>query len=234
MKSIAYSIAPLCGSLAVADDQGHWGQQITYEFDQASAGGLSGSIKTNYFNIWNPISASQVVNLDFSKFDLDGVKDKYPQCFPEGWKKEDIQMMWHVHVKWNNQNDSGYITDCSPDNTGGHYDPTFACGPASQYTKDTVCTAREKKYNCNSDSFDTEVISCEMGDLSGKFGFLKPYAYSGWNRVYKVYHDTFAPPSALFNKPMYQLENPGWSMVLHLVCSEAKNPRIVCAKGVQK
>lgn len=52
--------------------------------------------------------------------------------------------------------------------TGGHYDPTLACGPASgnPHCKDAGCSF---SYSCN---FAADPYSCEVGDLSGKYGTL--------------------------------------------------------------
>ena len=46
-------------------------------------------------------------------------------------------MSWHIHEKWTHTDAVGRVgpTDCGPAFTGGHYDPTFACGPASQHRK---------------------------------------------------------------------------------------------------
>ena len=46
-------------------------------------------------------------------------------------------MSWHIHEKWTHTDAVGRVgpTNCGPAFTGGHYEPTFACGPASQHRK---------------------------------------------------------------------------------------------------
>merc|ERR1712166_831678 len=40
---------------------------------------------------------------------------------------------WHIHEKWTSTASEAYGADCGSANTGGHYDPTYGCGGASQH-----------------------------------------------------------------------------------------------------
>ena len=77
------------------------------------------------------------------------------------------KLNWHVHDGPANQGES----NCGADVTGGHYDPTYGCGGASQY-KGTVCeylknnTRTDYVYACSQESQG----KCEIGDQSGKMG----------------------------------------------------------------
>ena len=73
---------------------------------------------------------------------------------------------------------------CASDVTGGHYDPTFACGGSSQNNANGVCaflraqpqapagtgnvTAADSYASCSKDNQS----SCEIGDQSKKLGKL--------------------------------------------------------------
>ena len=77
---------------------------------------------------------------------------------------EQSTVAYHLHTIW--LNDCSYSTDtCGSDYTGLHYDPTFKCGGASEARDDVEC--EDVEYMC--DSFET----CEVGDLSGKYGKLE-------------------------------------------------------------
>lgn len=75
---------------------------------------------------------------------------------------------WHVHDLGAHPGDE---SNCGADVTGGHYDPTYGCGGASQY-KGTVCdylktnTRPDYVYACSQESQG----KCEIGDQSGKMG----------------------------------------------------------------
>jgi len=109
-------------------------------------------------------------------------------------------LKYHIHSFWNNKtatSSAGQVA-CGAANTGGHYDPSFACSASSQgnidttsynvsgqpVVKATYCallgrttTSRPPyKYSCNSTIFQQQghFSQCEVGDLSGKFGVLLP------------------------------------------------------------
>ena len=73
-------------------------------------------------------------------------------------------------------------TECDGGATGGHYDPTYACRPASDFAG-AVCGALANKHPRKgpppysySDECTLETPSaCELGDISGKAGQVNPY-----------------------------------------------------------
>lgn len=192
-------------------------------FSSFSAGGASGSIEVTYPNR-NPMFAEIDVNLDLSGLELDEIKDTHPECD----YTSPLKFKWHLHVKWeNNNDDSGFLDDCSADITGGHYDPTFACGGASQYKDNHICTTGRPAYACTPETFETNGINCEMGDFSGKFGELE---VGEDKKIVKKFRDFFFPAQSLYDKPMYLEPNLKWNFILHLSCPEEKNPRVLCAR----
>lgn len=85
------------------------------------------------------------------------------------------ELNWHIHEKWPTSGSTSLegADDCGPTNTGGHYDPSFGCGGASQYQGDGKCTAigRGKAENQNQAcNLMGDSSTCEYGDLSGKMG----------------------------------------------------------------
>merc|ERR1719471_2818304 len=78
-------------------------------------------------------------------------------------------------------------SDCGGDYTGGHYDPTLACGPASGNPN---CPADRSSYKCTPETYMVNPASCEYGDLSGKFGPVFPYKNNNGNSGYVYVRDT--------------------------------------------
>ena len=80
----------------------------------------------------------------------------------------ETMLNWHVHER-------AIPEDGSCTDTGGHWDPTFGCGGASQYKgADGVCgllatnvPGRVIKQTCEPKE---DITKCEMGDLSSKMG----------------------------------------------------------------
>mmetsp|Transcript_18617 Transcript_18617/g.22867 ORF Transcript_18617/g.22867 Transcript_18617/m.22867 type:complete len:438 (+) Transcript_18617:108-1421(+) len=68
-----------------------------------------------------------------------------------------VAVSYHLHRKWDG-------ISCNSGSTGGHYDPTSQCGPASG--ADCPPTAGGN-YTCQEDT-----AFCEVGDLSGQAGTL--------------------------------------------------------------
>ena len=122
---------------------------------------------------------------------------------------------WHVH--------DGPATDgesnCGAAVTGGHYDPTYGCGGASQY-KGTVCeylknnTRTDYVYACSQESQG----KCEIGDQSGKMG--KVDASEGLLGVRQTFSDDWIGDVA-------DLDNK--ALVFHCCTATSCATRVACA-----
>ena len=71
---------------------------------------------------------------------------------------------YHIHESWNHNDTYAHVgeTDCGSDYTGNHWDPWLSSG--------TQVDCGSTDYNCNSTLFENDEYSCEIGDLSGKYG----------------------------------------------------------------
>eukprot|EP00122_Pirum_gemmata_P007745 Pgem_evm1s7122 len=116
--------------------------------------------------------------------------------------KKFLKLNWHYHVKPPMSEllgQGGVSEQCSGSITGGHYDPTLACGPATDERQSCDLLNRTNAdYNCNPESFKKDQFACEVGDLSGKFGqFVIPYTEPKWFKYYqekcikKEYEDSY-------------------------------------------
>ena len=120
--------------------------------------------------------------------DFDSSLPSY-EC-PDGLK-------WHIHEK---PAKVDYITnpavECGLDVTGNHYDPTFGCGPASQHTG-YLCD----QIGTKSCSPKDDVTTCEMRDLSGKFGHIKfdKHEEQTWEDFYITNVDNFEDMLIVFH-----------------------------------
>ena len=210
------------------DNCGQRTPDIRADFAAEKAGGVSGFIDWDYYSSNNALAASVKVDLNMNDVDWDDIKEKYEDC--AGVNEHNAEWTWHLHAKWTHAHDSGFLDACGPDHTGGHVDPTFACGGASQYKNDPVCTAQKEEtdfaYTCNPNAYAANPAQCEMGDFSGKFGRLKA---STNKQIDFTAKDYFMAPRSTYNKPTYQAPVVKWSVVFHLVCPNS-TPRIFCAK----
>ncbi|KAL8271711.1 hypothetical protein Esti_004367 [Eimeria stiedai] len=92
-------------------------------------------------------------------------------------------LTFHQHEFGRNAVSRGQFNDsgaCSPENTGGHHDPGFACGPLggaackelridpSSALKGTSMYTGE--YRCTPNIYQKRPFACHAGDLSGKVG----------------------------------------------------------------
>jgi len=104
-------------------------------------------------------------------------------------KSEKPTFMYHIHEKF--PDDKRYATgaECGSDSTGGHWDPTAACGPASGNPACAKCTKRKQPYQCSPETFDPKNSNqynpanpqaCELGDLSNMFGDLTAFKKLPW------------------------------------------------------
>jgi len=119
---------------------------------------------------------------------------------------------------------------CGGDVTGGHYDPTFACGGASQNRNNDVCdilfetdqtpagTGKVDTDDYKTTCAKNNQSSCEIGDQSGKLGPLKA------TRKKQQFNDNWMTPIGALD---------GRSLVLHCCYdndgTESCSPRLACA-----
>jgi hypothetical protein len=101
---------------------------------------------------------------------------------------------WHIHERWNFPAAGGPTssTTCGPDETGGHYDPGFACGGASQHqcAEGGGCPCEQLGFLGVNDfqrtcDLQDDAFSCEVGDLSGKLGRIEARTGIGFRRIYE-------------------------------------------------
>ena len=146
------------------------------------------------------------------------------------------EFSWQIHEKWTHAagNDWAYGTDCGPDKTGAHYDPTSKCGPASGCTDEEKASA-EYTSTCG---YVTEELEggCELGDLSGRHGELETVTEGASTTIPHVaFLDPFFPAFAGLGPTIEGTaeteDSKTRSLVLHLTCSSA--PRVFCARLFQ-
>ena len=109
---------------------------------------------------------------------------------------------YHIHSYWTNSSvfSSSGSTYCGASFTGGHYDPYLGCSSTSQYASSPPLCGRAYRnstygytYNCSSASFGSKSgsvtgyePSCEVGDLSGKFGMANTTVPGGVANLYTL------------------------------------------------
>mmetsp|Transcript_3297 Transcript_3297/g.2934 ORF Transcript_3297/g.2934 Transcript_3297/m.2934 type:complete len:295 (-) Transcript_3297:33-917(-) len=144
-------------------------------------------------------------------------------------------LKYHIHSYWTNPNttSSAGSTYCGAPYTGGHYDPTFACSTSSQnYT--TACTTLGRipsdgyTYTCTPEIYsDGDYASCELGDLSGKFGIVYPTEGTVQFSTSDPLVDT-NPPYEVSYETNVKNSLKWSSIVFH--CGTSAAPRLVCAE----
>lgn len=84
------------------------------------------------------------------------------------------QLNWHIHEEPGTgirDGDSGNADGCAKAVTGGHFDPTFACGGASQNQDNGICDAIDAELGDSYSDCSTDAqYNCEVGDQSNKLG----------------------------------------------------------------
>jgi len=185
-------------------------EDIKYSFDPATSGGVTGSITVKYLSKGAEICA----DLDVSKADWNALKKFDGNCSGEAVST----FKWHIHTVWKNTATSGFLSQCSLEAAGNHYDPLFSCGPASEHVKEDACKSLTPLYNCTSARYKVDPDVCEKGDLSGKMGAMK--ALDG--KISQTWVDQ--------DYPNLSENAPQWNMMLHAVCGNS-TPRFICATG---
>lgn len=92
---------------------------------------------------------------------------------------ENATFSYHIHEKFPDGKSFDTGAGCGSAETGGHWDPTAACGPSSG--NPTCGTCKKEPYTCSPEKFDAEKSdqytgcpnACELGDLSGMFGLIE-------------------------------------------------------------
>lgn len=195
------------------------GPQIVYAFEREWAAGIEGAITIQHSGNASAEAAWVLASLDFSGLALDDVRKSDPQCKDLAAVRE---FQYHIHVDWHAKGSrtSDAFAGCAKPATGNHYDPTEACGPASEHVGTPVCEGKTAHYKCTPERYAQDPRVCEKGDLSGKLGHLIVDAQGFASGEWKDAHF-----------PLATARSPLWSIVLHAVCGSA-TPRIACAVGV--
>jgi len=158
--ALALAVAPAKGQ-ASEDDPAPGPFRLTSKFTNENFRANFKAIQRKDI-FWGPTNIRWVIN--FKAVDYAGI----------GCEDEDKGFLWHIHEKWLHEDATeAYGADCGGDFTGGHYDPTFGCGPASDNQGNGLCAAVGRgKDDGEAQTCDLAADSstCEFGDLSGKVG----------------------------------------------------------------
>merc|ERR1712166_165924 len=137
----------------------------------------------------------------------------------------------------------GSAPGCSPGVAGGHYDPTFACGKASQNNANGICAILratdqapagnglvQGAYACNNTEISLGLYSqsqCEIGDQSGKMGKIIGVNTGGGARRRR----RRATTQKFNDRWMEPIEDnlEGRSLVLHCCSAAGCGDRLACA-----
>lgn len=203
------------------DDNDDYAGAVIYVFDPDYAGGVSGTIQTFWEDSLDSSDVTIKADLNFKRVDFKALAQADGNCTGPV-----TEYKWHIHTMWNQPpntvSGSASYAQCSKAITGNHYDPNKACGPASEFADTSDCKDKIKDYNCTPQRYAQNAAFCEKGDLSGKYGSLKP---NKKNVVKTQWQDSVGYPSWTEFKPT-------WNIVIHAVCGPA-TPRLACAIGTQ-
>ena len=123
------------------------------------------------------------ISLDFSEVNFDNAFDSVngEDCFKGGIK-------YGIYNKWTHEDYFDQILeDCDSDYVGSRWDPWAACSMLSSNTycesndecipfggaQDAYSSSEESLYICDSINYQSNAFCCEIGDLSGKYGYLE-------------------------------------------------------------
>lgn len=152
-------------------------------------------------------------------------------------------MYYHIHSYWNNHTSlsSSGSTYCGANYTGFHYDPTLACSKNSENngllgSNTNLCNILKRTsnfgytYACNTSNYQAGYYStCELGDLSGKFG--KIYEHKKNSRKFSqkdLLIDNIPVYSSSYLKDILPTSHLWTSIVFH--CGDVNATRILCSK----
>ena len=137
-------------------------QEATATF---SSGGVEGSVKI--------VDGSMSIVLEIDDFSL----------IPAGESCFDGGIFYHIHEFWNDYSNLNLFgSSCGATYTGGHWDPWLGCGSATgndycesqggcAFGSPVLGDSYDGTYECSSLA-DTNLYTCEVGDLSSIFGAL--------------------------------------------------------------
>lgn len=181
----------------------------------------------------NSQKAIHTIKLEMSKVAISEMKDKFGVCFKDGKAPE---FEYHMHTQWNFDGPFSSRTQkfdsCTDMTLGGHYDVSKTCSPHSQYAKDsTICpTTMSPEAYKNQCTGNDSVFGCQVGDYSGKFGNLVLEKYSKGGYLYAKHMDSNAPLRCMKDQNGWDGKAEKWSIAIHLVCEEKKNPIVFCSR----
>lgn len=149
-----------------------------------------------------------------------------------------LSLKWHIHDRWTHPTEisDAYGPDCGSTFTGGHWDPTYKCGSASDNPQEACKTQYNEinspaQYPCDGSIENSRFEKgcnykcsstgqgCELGDLSGK---TRQVLAKGRGRKK---HQSFPDPNI---GNIRRIE--GKSVVFH--CGVGSATRVACAKLV--
>eukprot|EP01084_Bolivina_argentea_P075518 136899_1 len=198
---------------------------------------INGGGKIAFFQnkVWYDLDFSGV---DWSVFDN-------PNCTWDG-------LSFHIHEKWE-WDDSGPLSnkfvdrigsECNESYTGKHYDPWMACGPGSANPECIVnggcippssiyeeSDSYQATYSCDEENFNLIAYACEIGDLSGKYGYIDPIEWDNTTNETIGIHvtDTFGSYWEILPNLIW-VDNQvlaKYSLVIH--CGDAEGEPLFCA-----
>ena len=139
---------------------------------------------------------------------------------------------YHIHSTWTGGDVAGVSSAvagaCGGQSTKGHYDPFLACGKATSSVDECALLGRTAAtYACD---YSTNKASCEVGDLSGKYGKIMPKSSTDLKFKFKG-EDALGPLDENYAVVESGLTKTWESVVFH--CA-AGGSRQFCAKFVKK
>lgn len=216
MRFFSPSLLLFTALAAASAPQQSGAQSFIYAFEAAQAAGVAGFVEVTYTG-GSGSEARVNVELDFSRVNATALEQFDANC-----KQPVTQFQYHIHTNWKSERNSNAYAMCARSETANHYDPLYACGPASQFVDAPECAGKVQHYACTPERYAQDPLACEKGDLSGKAGTLKLDPQT-------------KRAKAQWTDPHYPLvsENSNtWNIVLHAVCENKANPRVACAVGL--
>eukprot|EP00915_Cephaloidophora_sp_WS-2016_P005010 GHVH01006686.1.p1 GENE.GHVH01006686.1~~GHVH01006686.1.p1 ORF type:complete len:224 (+),score=19.13 GHVH01006686.1:464-1135(+) len=149
-------------------------------FQVRSSGGISIVVRADvdgnlfgYTEICHSAEQSTMENTMTTELFYDGYSQLPARC-------DFTSLQYEIASNWPfpDGKNFAFLQDC--EQLSGTVDPTYACGPRSEYVNTAKCPYRPNQngYTCQPNTFDISPVLCEIGDISGKYGNLKCRACS--------------------------------------------------------